>query len=333
MELKDMRTPVLHGDTELPISVVLPTYNRKETLELLLPLLERQSLPLDQFEVIVSDDGSTDGTQEFLTLYSEKTVNNLKIVLAEENGGPAKARNSALHVASGAIVIIIGDDIEIDEDFVERHYNWHCLHSGEGDAVLGYVTWPEAINPSNFMRWLYSGGRHFFFRYADFRSGHTIDCQNFYTCNVSIKRSLLFQTTLFDESFPYASHEDLELGERLRLKGMNLYFEKTICGYHHHFLHIAGIARRVYLMGYSAKIFWEKVPDRSSVSKKKLRKIIVRLFSFPGIWSLLKKLLSLPENAKQYSPLRWKMILVLSYWLGLSDAERGVSPKEFVKAK
>ena len=326
-----MKQQFLHDDVELPLSVVLPTYNRKETLELLLPLLERQSFPLDQFEVIVSDDGSTDGTQEFLSLHAKKTANKIKIVLADKNGGPAKARNSALQVASGEVIVIIGDDIEIDQNFVQQHFDWHRLHHNQGDAVLGFVTWPEAIKPSNFMRWLNSGGRHFFFRYADFRSGHPIDCQNFYTCNISIKRSLLFQTTLFDESFPYASHEDLELGERLRLKGMNLYFEKSICGYHHHFLHIEGIARRVYLMGYSAKIFWEKVPDRSSFFKKISRKIIVRLFSLPGIWPLLKKLLSLPGNADNYTPLRWKMILILSYWLGLSDAERGASTKEFLK--
>ena len=331
MGFKDMKQQFLNDGVELPLSVVLPTYNRKETLEVLLPLLEHQSFTLDQFEVIVSDDGSTDGTQEFLSQYAKNTANKIKIVLAEKNGGPAKARNSALQVASGEVIVIIGDDIEIDHNFVQQHFDWHCQHSNEGDAVLGFVTWPEAIKPSNFMRWLNSGGRHFFFRYADFRSGHPIDCQNFYTCNISIKRSLLFQTTLFDESFPYASHEDLELGERLRLKGMNLYFEKSICGYHHHFLHIEGIAKRVYLMGYSAKIFWEKVPDRSSFSKKILRKMIVRLFYLPGIWSLLKKLLSLPRNADSYTPLRWKMILILSYWLGLSDAERGVSTKEFIK--
>lgn len=329
MELKDKNRSSHNSAGSFEVSVIIPTFNRKKTLELVLSSLERQTITLNQFEVIVSDDGSTDGTQNYLIQYAHKTLINFQYVLAKTNGGPAKARNAALDLAKGAVIVIIGDDIEVDEYFVKQHFQWHCMHPNEGDSLLGRVTWSEAIDPSNFMRWLESGGRHFFFRYADFISGLSTDCQNFYTCNVSVKRSLLFKTDLFDESFPYASHEDLELGERLRLQGMTLYYEKSICGYHRHYLYLEGIARRVYLMGYSAKIFWDKVPDRSSDVRKILRKSLVYLFSLPGIWEILKKLLSLPSNPNDFSPFRWKSILVLSYWLGLADSHRGIPIRKF----
>ena len=313
----------------LAISVILPTFNRMKVLELVLTSLERQTASKKKFEVIVSDDGSSDGTQDFLRQYAKITACRFQFVLAEKNNGPAKARNLALYQAKGTIIIIIGDDIEVNEEFVQQHLDWHTTHNAIGDAVLGYVTWPESIKPNNFMRWLETGGRYFFFPYADFQSGHTVDCQNFYTCNISIKRSLLYSTNLFDESFPYASHEDIELGERLRLEGMTLYYEQSIQGYHHHFLHIEGIAKRVYLMGYSAHIYWQKVADRSSQSKKSLRFLLRHLFLLPGIWSLLVQLLKIPAGKKSNTPFRWKLILIMSYWLGIADAGCGRKARIF----
>ncbi|KPJ61941.1 MAG: glycosyl transferase, partial [Deltaproteobacteria bacterium DG_8] len=48
----------------LRISVIIPTYNRKDELEKLLYSLNNQTLPQSQFEIIVVDDGSSDGTEE-----------------------------------------------------------------------------------------------------------------------------------------------------------------------------------------------------------------------------------------------------------------------------
>jgi glycosyltransferase involved in cell wall biosynthesis len=291
--------------------------------------LESQDFPIEHYEIIVSDDGSSDGTQAFLVCFSQQTSTNFKYVIADKNGGPARARNQALKHVSGDIIIIIGDDIEVSQDFVQKHFNWHSTHNRKEDAVLGYVTWPETICPSNFMRWLEAGGRDFFFRYADLKPNEIIDCQNFYTCNVSLKKSLLSETTLFDESFPYASHEDLEMGERLGVLGMNLYYDDTIKGYHHHFLNIKGIAKRVYLMGYSAYLFWKKVPDRSSHFKRTVRYLVIRAASLPGIWSLLNRILSLTNTETGNHPHRWKIILTLSYWLGLADATRNRGTRQF----
>jgi glycosyltransferase involved in cell wall biosynthesis len=310
-------------------SIILPTYNRKETLKLVLKCLENQSLPKELYEIIVSDDASSDGTQEYLSEFSQRTTSNFKYVLAEKNGGPAIARNRALKHVSGDIIIIIGDDIEVGPNFAEKHHDWHLRHSNFKDAVLGFVTWPEKIYPNSFMRWLEHGGRSFFFCYEDLEPMQIVDSQNFYTCNVSIKKAFLFETTLFDESFPFASHEDLELGERLGAVGMHLYFDNTIIGYHHHFLNIDGIAKRVYLMGYSAYLFWQKVPDRSSYFKKSVRYLLIQLASLPGVWSLLRKMLTFPDRVKGEHPIRWKVILTMSYWLGLADATRNKHVRQF----
>jgi GT2 family glycosyltransferase len=319
-------------DDEIPkVSIVLPSYNRLDTLRLVIHALEKQNISDDQFEIIVSDDGSTDGTREFLTQYSRESRRKIKYILADQNGGPARARNLALKEAVGELIIIIGDDIVVECDFVEKHIQWHAHHNSVEEAVIGHVTWPESISPSRFMCWLYDGGRHFFFNYAGLNDGERIDCRNFYTCNVSIKSELLFKTELFDESFPYASHEDVELGERLGRHGMNLCYHSDIIGYHYHYLQIEGIVKRVYLMGRSAYIFWQKVSDKSHKTKRIARKVLIYFASLPGVFALLRMLLKLKEESEREYPFRWRLILMISYWLGFADAVAGKPLRTFQK--
>ena len=303
------------------ISVILPSYNRLDILKRVLKSLEEQNIPGERFEIVVSDDCSSDGTREFLQLYKRDNGNTFKYVLAKCNSGPACARNLALQKSKGELIIIIGDDIIVEPAFVGKHIRWHECHPEREYAVLGHVAWPDSIFPSRFMHWLYNGGKQFFFNFSSFRSGEQINCQNFYTCNVSVKRGIL-EGDLFDESFAFASHEDLELGERLGRKGMKLFYCDDILGHHHHFLRIEGIARRVYLMGRSAHIFWQKVPDGSSIFKKILRNVVKTCASVPGIYSCLLMLLRVRENENQDYPIRWKLILTMCYWLGLADAQK-----------
>ena len=310
-------------------SIVLPSFNRKDTLKRVLHSLEGQTVEKNRYEVIVSDDGSTDGTATFLENFSNSTPCKFRFILASENGGPARARNLALRETRGKIIIIIGDDIEVATCFVEQHLSWHSRHKDRKEAVLGYVTWPDALNTSLFMRWLEKGGRAFFFRFADFQSGEQVGCQCFYTCNVSIKRDFLFQTNLFDESFPFASHEDLELGERLRLLGMKLYYDQNIRGDHWHLLNVNGIAQRVYLIGYSAPMYWQKVTDTSSKTKQVCRRLLARFMSLPFWWKFFSGLLNGEDLDNRQLPCQWMLILTLSYWIGFADGARGHAVRVF----
>ena len=73
------------------ISVVIPTFNRRETLERVLPLLANQTLPADQYELLLCDSGSTDGTAELL---AELAIPNLRHIRPAENRGRSGARNA-----------------------------------------------------------------------------------------------------------------------------------------------------------------------------------------------------------------------------------------------
>ena len=220
------------------------------------------------------------------------------------------------------MVLIIGDDIEPSEQLIEKHLQFHLREPGEQYALLGHVSFPEELRANGFMLWLEHDGRKYFFNYAELESGREAKPIFFYTCNVSVKMALLKKSGWFDESFPYASHEDLELGYRLADNGMRLIYDPSAKGYHWHALTIQGIARRVYLMGYSAKIFWQKVGDDGSNLKRAARKTLTVLCSLPPSVSLWNRLRLKEYSKSQTYPRQWHLLLFLSFFIGLADSSR-----------
>ena len=309
--------------TDIPeISVMLPTYKRPEDLRRTLSGLEKQSIEPDRFEIIVVDDGSGDNTEELLQEFSEETGTRFSYAVLRVNGGPAKARNVGLGMCRGAVVLIIGDDIEPGSLLLENHLLFHQQNDDETYALLGHVSFPRGLKPNAFMRWLEHGGRKFFFNYSDLKPMDQVDPIFFYTCNVSVKQSLLEKSGWFDESFPYASHEDLELGYRLADQGMKLIYDPEAKGYHWHMLSVQGIARRVYLMGYSAALFWQKVNDEGSWLRAFIRKVLAWSCSTPPaivFWNWLRQK---DYNTEKDYPIMWKVLLFLCFFIGLSDSSR-----------
>ena len=309
------------------ISVLLPTYMRLDALERTLLALEKQSLSRADYEVVVIDDGSRDGTEAFLQTFAESTGLQFIYLVLKENGGPARARNFGLNRCQANVVMIIGDDIEPASDLVAKHLHFHEQNPDSEHALLGHVSFPQELKPTAFMRWLEQGGRKYFFNYQDLMPGKEAGPLFFYTCNVSVKKSLLDRTGWFDESFPYASHEDLELGYRLAGQGMKMIYLPQATGSHFHMLTIQGITRRIYLMGYSAELFWQKVGDRGGRIRQTLRSLISYTMSTsPGValWRRLAKK-QFDEN-KQY-PIQWNTLLAFSFFIGLSDSKRGKAPR------
>lgn len=312
---------------EPTLCVLIPTYRRSDVLADVLRKYEVQYRENPTFCLVVVDDGSGDGTRGVLEAFAAKTPMAFRYQSLDQNIGPAGARNKALQLVKGEIVLITGDDILPSDTFVADHIKWHSSHSSREDAVLGYVTWPSDLDATPFMQWLESGGRQYFFNYADLPRDRSIGGESFYTCNVSVKKALL-DGEKFDEGFRYASHEDLELGHRLQKKGMRLFYDPSICGYHWHKLEIAKIAKRVYVMGYSASVYWGKVEDYSSSFRRRLRSILKLCMGVFILLPLWKSARAMSSDIK--SPFSWRILLFVSYWLGLRDAEKGAPLRELV---
>ncbi len=103
---------------KLKLSVIIPTYNRKGMLKGCLNSLFEQTYPKDRYEIIVVDDGSTDGTED-LVKNLQKSYSNL-VYLKQQNQGPAAARNLGAQHAKADIFVFTDSDCVMPPDFLNN---------------------------------------------------------------------------------------------------------------------------------------------------------------------------------------------------------------------
>ena len=204
------------------ISVVIPTYNRLPILRKCLDALENQILNVEihSFEIVIVDDGSTDGTVDWLRNNIE-TYPHLRL-FEQSHGGPALGRNLGVEKSKGELIVFIDSDLVVDKFFLRNHID-SLFRSWEKLGNRKCFTYGSVINTSNF-----SNPNSEPFKLQDLSWAY------FATGNVAIDKKLLEKSGLFDNSFRLYGWEDLELGERLRNMGVKLIKCPRAIGYHWH---------------------------------------------------------------------------------------------------
>jgi GT2 family glycosyltransferase len=209
------------------IAIIIPTRNRKDVLLRCLRAIAAEGLPSHAVEVLVVDDGSTDGTAEAVTAERVRLGYELRL-LQQQNAGPSAARNRALRHARAPLALILNDDTIVAAGCVAEHLAAHREHPQQEVAVLGRVTLDPAVP-----RTLFSD-LHLDVAFSSFEGRAELDWTGFVTCNLSVKRAFLLEHGMFEESmFP---HEDLELGKRLQSYGLRVVYRPAALGHHHHHL-------------------------------------------------------------------------------------------------
>lgn len=186
-------------------SVIIPTYHRNDFLAKCLDCLAPgvQTLPAEQYEIIVTDDGSQTTAEEMI-----RDRYPWAKWVAGSCQGPAANRNNGARSAKGEWLVFTDDDCLPDLQWLEAY----------GKAV---VTEPSC---------LVFEGRTYVDRPR--RSLAEISPTNesggyLWSCNFAIQRQLFESISGFDERFPYATMEDVDLRRRLTKAGYKFSFIKT----------------------------------------------------------------------------------------------------------
>lgn len=180
------------------ISVVIATRNRADRLAEALDSLARQTLESERFEVIVTDDGSTDGTPELLAEELERRRFPLRVLRHETPAGPSRARNAAWRAAEAPLVAFTDDDCVADIRWLKA----------------GLAAW--ACRPEVFVQGPTAPLERELDRMGLF--SYTVDIRtqssDFPTCNMFYPKALLDRLDGFDaETFPRVG-EDTDLAWR-----------------------------------------------------------------------------------------------------------------------
>jgi GT2 family glycosyltransferase len=210
-------------DAPVTVSVIVPTFNRRASLERLLEGLARQTYPVEAIEVVVVDDGSTDGTREWLD--AARFPYRLR-PFSQNHGGPAEARNRGVAEATGELLVFLDDDVLPDARVIESHVT---SHRDRDTVVIGPMLPPTDWSRPAWIRWEEDKLVAVYDAMASGRWPCTP--RQFFTANASLPRDRFRQSGGFDTRFRRA--EDVELGYRLSDAGMRFVFEPIARVWHY----------------------------------------------------------------------------------------------------
>lgn len=198
------------------LSVVIPVYNGADHLPKCLEALRASTLPPD--EIVVVDDSSTDNSAAIALAQGCKLVQ-----LKARPRGPATARNRGVRASSGSIVIFIDCDVAVHSDTL-RLMEEQFLADENLSAVFG--SYDDA--PTN--KALVSQYRNLLHHHVH-QSSHR-EASSFWAGCGAIRREAFEEADGFDETYRWASIEDIELGLRLRAAGHRLLLCREIQATH-----------------------------------------------------------------------------------------------------
>lgn len=189
----------------MKVSVVVPTFNRRDVLLRTLESLFRQNFPASDFEIVVVIDGSNDGTAAAVAHLASPPCP-LRVIEQENQGLPA-ARNRGWRAASNELVIFLDDDMVCEQVLVEEHCAAHRRY-GHPLVAVGAIFLtddsPPTLAAECFKREIGA---------LSLRSSSRQEAVPRIFGNTSVRREMLEKAGGFDERFRV--REDAELSARM----------------------------------------------------------------------------------------------------------------------
>ena len=311
-------------------SIVMPTYQRRESLRRTLETLARVEYPADRMELVLVSDGSTDGSLEMArSLGLPFTLRTLE----QRNQGPAAARNLALESARGPFVLFVDDDVLVSPGLVAAHAAAHVegrgQERGEDRVVIGTLLPPDVLR-SPWVQWELDTGVKQYDAMLEGRYEPTP--RQFYTGNASVRLEHVLGAGGFDVDFRRA--EDVELAFRLEKRGLRFVFRPEASA-----VHMADRSLRSWMgaayqygrndvvlgtrrgrpdmLGAIAREFWERNPLTRLLVRGGLRVRGVERVLAPPAAAAASVALRLRRRRLSHSVC--SALFSLAYWRGVGD--------------
>ncbi|MFQ6092373.1 MAG: glycosyltransferase family 2 protein [bacterium] len=280
----------------MEVSIVIPTYNKLDFLKRTLRTLSHLTYPRENLEVIVVDDGSEDGTQQFLERFSPPF--DYFFFRHGTNRCLSAARNTGIRHARGEIVVFLDDDMEVVPQFLEEHLKFHA--ASQRAAVMGNVQLAAEVPRTGIVRYLSSRGVH------KLKPGQKVPFKYWRSSNSSVRRSILIEVGLFDERIQEYGGEDLELAFRLeKLGDVNFIYAPQAISYHMHYRHLTDVCRLMFNYGQTSLAYMvQKHPELAETVKAHLKEPIN--FGHDSLFLIGQKLLlRAVMNPMIYTAMKW----------------------------
>jgi glycosyltransferase involved in cell wall biosynthesis len=311
----------------MKLSVVMPCHNRINALKLTLDSLSNQTFPAEDFEVIVVDQASTDGSRQLVSSY--EALFTLRLLEQDQKYGISIARNAGISAARSDLVLILDADLIADPHLLESHYTCHLQNP---DALLcgrvkpyypAYLTYIEEVaNPdAGLDRGVKTQDLPFYQGFG----GHMV-----------LTKEAFQVIGLFDPNM--IGYEDIDFAHRAIQCGYRIVNNAQAISYHNHPRTINERLAQARLYNRMLPVFLERYPQhkgkiiifqdlepihiyRDSPARL-IKKLLVRLYSLPLVQKIFLSVLMILGRKRKMSRLVrflfWRL-LVGNWYLGYKD--------------
>lgn len=197
------------------VSVIVPVYNDPNGLQTTIDSLLDQDY--DRYEIIIADNGSTDGTQAVAKAFARQPQ--VQLVVEDQIQGSYAARNAGIDISNGDILAFLDADMWVNPNYVSSisnsMYNADCSYMGCNVEIV-----PET-----------EGTVSMFNESTGFPIEDYVSKKNFVpTCCLVVMRDLINDVGYFEENL--ISSGDKEFGHRVHDRGYDQIYEENITVYH-----------------------------------------------------------------------------------------------------
>jgi len=214
-------------DGKLPVvSVIAVSLNGKKWLEGLFTSIKKSDYPANKLEIIFVDNGSTDGSVEYVKEMFPND-NRLKVIANKTNLGWSPANNQGMRIAKGEIIVCISNDMLVEKSWLKEIVKVMQADSSIGMVQCNSISMWDRKTPDSGMNYLDALG--YSYGYAASNKNYEV----FFAEGMAfgIKKEVIQKVGVFDDYF-FMEYDDMDLSWRVRLGGYRIFYAPAAKVYH-----------------------------------------------------------------------------------------------------